>query len=635
MADTLESLGFFRQELVKSFSSGRKVYKGISLRTKEVVLIQELTFERNLQAQVYSQEIRKIQVLTHQAAGKVFDCVLAANRCYVVGEFLPVTLEEAPLEWDEEALWAFLGLHLDLFAEAQSKGVYYRNVAPDCFWMAGQSSRFFECSGYYYLKEPLACLSPAVLSYLSASDDEEALGSPLPFHNPYKSEVYSLAMVLLTLARKEPLPDITSEESVNRNAVSRLIEEIPCSEKLKNVLFRMTDFNEETRLDPIQAVLYMKGELDMTNTALFLEQHHSSLAVIEARMQSQLSRSNTIRKCAVLRCVCCLVPIRVGSNTDVEELEVLLLLKCPRKNHLFCGVECMMKYAYIQTAGSEEAIDQLNCPICQYSLPTELRSKIREKWDESSVLTLSRSASHVSDTSAVNLRVSCPSVLSRLVSVDTDLSVPRPGSVCMEEEIVSSQIQEIHIEIPLGASTAPRADPDIQNLRSSSILDFPTDCGRCGELISLENSSSQPVFLYCSPADHAFCSKRCLREYSEHCLCSFLYDLDKVTCPKCFQPIASTLVLDSFGGAANFTALQTAVRRDHQEDYCCMECRTNAGVAAPCGHIFCEECRSGWSWLTRKGLVPCPVCNQPIALAPRPGMLRTIVDYARTTVLGE
>jgi len=636
MADTLESLGFFRQELVMTYSSGRKVYKGISLRTKEVVFIQELTFERTLQAQVFNQEIKKVQALNHQASGRVLDCVLTANRCYLVAEFLPATLEEASREWDEEALWAFLGLFLELFAEAQNKGIYARNVAPDCFRVVGQSYRFFEHSNYYYLKEPLAYLSPAVLSYLSASDDEEALGSPLPFHNPYKTEVYSLAMVILKLARRGPLPDIAPEEATNRTAISQLIEEIQCSEKLKNVLYRMVEYNEEVRLDPNQALLYMKGELDMSNTALFLSQHHAGLAVIEARMQTQLSRSSTIRKYAVLRCVCCLVPIRIGSDTAVEELEVLLLLKCPNKNHLFCGVECMMKFAYIQTGGNEEAVDQLRCPICEYSLPPELRSKIQEKWDENSVLTLSHSASHVSTTSTVDLRASCPISLSRMVSMQTDLPThsPEKSGLGMEEENMTGQIQDI-IEIPLNVSSAPQASACTQEVFTLSIIDFPTDCGRCGELINLENGESQPVFLYCSPADHAFCSKRCLREYSELCLCRFLYDLDKVTCPKCFQPIESTLVLDSFGGAANFAALQAAARADHQEDYCCMECKTNAGAAAPCGHIFCEQCKSGWGLLTKQGHVPCPVCNQPIALAQRPGVLRTIVDYARSTVLGE
>ena len=50
-----------------TYSSGRKVYKGISLRTKEVVFIQELTFERTLQAQVFNQEIKKVQALNQQS----------------------------------------------------------------------------------------------------------------------------------------------------------------------------------------------------------------------------------------------------------------------------------------------------------------------------------------------------------------------------------------------------------------------------------------------------------------------------------------------------------------------------------------------------------------------------------------
>lgn len=649
MAETLESLGYFKQELIKAYSSGRKVYKGISLHTKEVVLIQELTFERTLQAQVYSQEIRRMQVLAHQAAGRVLGCVLAASRCYVVGEFLPVALEEEQREWNEEEIWQFLELFLELFAEAEAKGVFYRNVAPDCFRVVGKSYHFCEFSGYYYLKEPLAYISPAVLYYLSASDDEESLGSGLPFHNPYKSEVYSLAMVVLGLMTAKPLPDILPNEVAHKAAISLIFDEIQCSERLKNVLFQMVKYSEETRLDPYQALLYMKGELDMSNSALFLKQHHDKLAVIEARMQPQLTRSNTMRKYAVLSCVCCLVPIRIGANTAVEELEVLLMLKCPAKNHLFCGVECMMKFAFIQTEGNYEDIDKLKCPICQYSLPPELHLKIQEKWDITSVLSLKHSASHLSEpeTSSLDLRASCPSLL-RVVSADIDPSSRCQASCSDKNEVIDSkeEIQmgliegRLSFEVEISGSNAPKGNQVqsvIQEIRSYSVIDFPPDCGRCGNLVDLTSSSgTRPVFLYCSPADHVFCSKQCLRNYAESCMCSFLYDIDKVTCPKCFQPIERALVLDSFDGVDNFVAIQEAARREHIEEHLCMECRTNAGAAALCGHIFCDQCKSGWELIATKGEMPCPVCNQPIACRrQRQGMFRTIVDYAKSTIVGE
>jgi hypothetical protein len=119
-------------------------------------------------------------------------------------------------------------------------------------------------------------------------------------------------------------------------------------------------------------------------------------------------------------------------------------------------------------------------------------------------------------------------------------------------------------------------------------------------------------------------------------MCSFLYDIDKVTCPKCFQPIERALVLDSFDGVDNFLAIQEAARREHIEEYLCMECRTNAGAAALCGHIFCDQCKSGWELIATKGEMPCPVCNQLIACrGRRQGMFRTIVDYAKSTIVGE
>ena len=610
MAETLKARGFFKQQLLSTFSSGRKIYKGISLLTKEIVLIQELSFERTLQAQIFYQEMKMMQTVTHPAAIRILACLLSASTCYIIQEFLPASLESDHNQWTESALVEFLSRYLELFVEAMNRGVFYRNISPSCFRKAAQDYHFGELSGYYYLKPPVVYQSPAVLQYLTASEDD--LGSPLPFHNPYKSEVYSLGMVVLGFVLNGPLPDINPEETHNTTSISQLINEIQYSDQLKSTLFRMLDSNELTRFDPLQVLLYLKGELDMSNTDLFHAKHHSQMAVIEVRMQSQSSTTTNKKKYTVLSCVCCLVPIRIGTDTDIGEIQVLQMMRCPGKNHLFCGVECMMKFAVIQTRGRLEDVEQLTCPICQYHLPAELREKIRSNWENACYTTLTHSTSLSSESPSISLEPKLSLDFDHINTTETS----SPSTLTFSQTEVLFSMDVTRQERFRGSAT-PEATPE---RKSITLIDFPTDCCKCGHQISLDlnaimTAENPPVFLYCALTEHAFCSKECLKEFAESCMHGFDYDLNQVKCPKCGMEVDSELVVDAFGGLESFDRLR---RLGNGEDGRCLRCDVARGTEQACGHVMCEPCRDSQG---SEGRPNCPLCKS----TPHPA---SISDYS-------
>ena len=179
---------------------------------------------------------------------------------------------------------------------------------------------------------------------------------------------------------------------------------------------------------------------------------------------------------------------------------------------------------------------------------------------------------------------------------------------------------------------------------STSWTEYPSNCVRCGHLLFLEPSQAytaetQPVFLYCSPPDHAFCSKQCLRSYVESCTDYFRLDVSCVTCPVCFVGVEKELVYDCYGGEELYQILEETERLSRMDAGVCMECKNHKGETLMCGHVFCAQCRFGWSSkvLFRHcgipAIMPCPVCNQPTGVHAR-SRLGRIYDYVRSSFLG-
>ena len=682
--DSLEAQGYFKQQFLKDFPVGRRLYKGLSLRKKAAVIVEEHQFLQSRSAAGFYDEIRAFKAFDHPLSAKVLDCYFRPgepNIIWTIIKELKVCLEPGSRIWTEAELLEFLNTYLELFSEAQSKRLYYRNITTNDFRSDGDEPyRLCEHAGYYFLKTRAAYASPAIRKYLAV--DEEGLGSPLPFHNPYKSEVYSLGVVAVELALGQYLGSLEPAE------ITPTVDSLPFSAQTKAILKLLLEESEERRLEPFEMLLWMKGELDLTDrvlTALRGKRHAENVRVIEARFEEAEPMSLTISRVKYISCVGCSQVLRINIQSEIQEFDAIIPLKCAEKTHIFCGQECLLLFSYIETLGNIERIDALCCPICKYHFPPDLFQLIRAKWasirpniDRTATMAQCRASRH-----SIN-RMSSPvdMPLGRETDIESVRCLHCRGAVlagiilthqedlhgfcsveCLqawgdtldyvgsEEEIrCPAEDCERHIEVETVANGLPGGiDLARAILRIQLPQKIETFCLGCDSTISLDEhyasiSRNRPVFLYCSPPDHAFCSKVCLQQYVERRTGFYCRPFSFVTCPRCNMQVDLDLIYDCYNGKANFQRIVQDFKASlviSKAPDMCSECWERKGIQVPCGHWFCEDCMRGWSVLVLRRawtkLMPCPVCGVKINVEKyrkHENSLRNLVSVASARMFG-
>lgn len=654
--DTLDKHGYFKQQLLKSFPIGRKLYKGLSLRKKCAVIIEEQSFTSSRTAASYYDEMRGFKAMSHPLSGKIMDCFFYQGKesyCWVVLKEGNERLKPGEREWREEELVEFVGNYLDLFDEAQSRHLYYRNVTTNNFLRDdGHDYKLHEFSGYYYLKSSKVYASPLVRSYLA--EDEDDLGAPFPFHNPYKSEVYSLGIVAIELALGRYLGSIDPAE------VPNLITSLPVSDRMKDILSLLTCEREDQRLEPLPTSLWIRGELDLNDPELAVirsKRHTENISLIEARYEVTNRVSLLPSQVKYVSCIGCFQTFKISTQSELSEFATVIPLNCVEKNHIFCRPECLMKFAYIETKGEYELIDFLRCPICDYRLPGDVLQGLKEKWSvvkpsiERTVTILrgkcEKNASHSSfhvempkeKTSDDIGTVRC--LLCNTPEIAVVLHLNTIHGFCsvnclMEWGRDLRNVDRVE-DVPCPVVTCDRPiDPELilsllpdgmNELRSILHVCEPqrvdTICLGCESVISLNedyisNTGSRPVFLYCFPPDHAFCSKICMQNYIERVTHKYTRSLSSITCPICDSPIDPNLIYECYDGKANFQSIVydfTECERESESKQCA-QCKVRPGVEVRCGHRYCEDCMTGWSNLVLrkswKKVIPCLICGEKI-----------------------
>ncbi|CAG9319433.1 unnamed protein product [Blepharisma stoltei] len=157
-------------------------------------------------------------------------------------------------------------------------------------------------------------------------------------------------------------------------------------------------------------------------------------------------------------------------------------------------------------------------------------------------------------------------------------------------------------------------------------------CMFCSKIINGINIGSA-IGLQCSPSEHYFCSKNCLKKHALLCTKNTLLDLEYVRCPSCRVSINIDLISDAFEGHiediqrdACDRALKELLNEEEKENLqakfncgiCYGEFKVEESVTLECDHRFCFPCiKMHMELLIESAQVSdehlrCPTCVQPL-----------------------
>ena len=160
-------------------------YQGM-LRGSIPVTIKEQLYPSLATANSAIQESMRLCALSHSAVSKIYDCYLDREED---GRYKAVTVLEAltggieGLEWKEWNLLALLRTLVAALSTAERQGIALQSISPSALLLTSAGVKLFPSFGW---------ADPAYLS-------PERLQSQSPY-DPFKSDVYSLALTVLSLA---------------------------------------------------------------------------------------------------------------------------------------------------------------------------------------------------------------------------------------------------------------------------------------------------------------------------------------------------------------------------------------------------------------------------------------------------
>ena len=329
--------------------------------------------------------------LEHPNICKIYDCFLEEDQhnyqVIFVIEFQPTDLykeiesrRQSRRRWTESELLEMMEKLVGVFAFLQGKGACHRDIKPQNVFLSsngqlkigdfGSASRSLEDGdeGATLVGTPLY-LSPA----LRAEFLKKIIGLPVTrvIHNPYKSDVFSLGLTFLHMARLQPPTELASLDDVEtkRRAV---LEQVPYSTRVKEILGRMLELEESARPDFLQ----LKGLLCSNEKDLIADWVRGLNSCMRTRgadvwseLQRVVSHGGTV---AVVSFPC----LQCGRE---QRVLLGLFLGCG-KTHGFCSPECSQ-------------ISRIwRCPLCEERYSAPKRCFFCAEALDSSALTLPCSA---------------------------------------------------------------------------------------------------------------------------------------------------------------------------------------------------------------------------------------------------
>lgn len=256
-----------RLEIIyQNMQTGVTVFKGLYKPEQAPVVIKDLYFSEVADAaEAIEEALCQARLTGHAHVVKLYGlCMTEQNSGCVVSlalEELDTDLFEENARrciqsrgWTEEELWACLGQMVDALSTAQRLGVCHRDIKPHNIFLKGScfklgdfgTSRLRNTADHYSLQGSPYFLAPVLKRNLVT-----ILADPQPHrvqHNVHKSDVYSLALTLLFLA-KQGQSEVLCELKTLEAATFQETESLPYSTNFIELLRVMLRPEEKDRPD--------------------------------------------------------------------------------------------------------------------------------------------------------------------------------------------------------------------------------------------------------------------------------------------------------------------------------------------------------------------------------------------------
>ena len=303
--------------------------------------------------------------LEHPNICKIYDCFLEEDhsnyQVIFVIEFQPTDLykeienrRKNRRMWSENELLEMMDKLIEVFAFLQMKNACHRDIKPQNIFLSengqlkvgdfGSASRSLVDNGEEgstLVGTPLY-LSPALRNEFI----KKIMGYPVArvAHNPYKSDMFSLGMTFLHMARLVPPNELATLDDLEpkRRAV---LAEVPYSSRVKDLLGRMLELDESLRPDFLQLKGLFCGAQKESLASMVGGLNHA-LKCGGMSIWEELQRVVTHGGAVATVSFPCLYCAR-------EQRAVLGLFLGCGKLHGFCSPEC------------SQSSQMWRCPICQ------------------------------------------------------------------------------------------------------------------------------------------------------------------------------------------------------------------------------------------------------------------------------
>ena len=432
MALSLDS--FHSQRTIYSIEGSVEVCKAYSTYHGRPVCIKIIPIARVKDMNAVLQEVILQSTVQHPNICKVFDCFVSGEltnlRAVIVLEEMEkdllTVIQERRAEqcfWSEEELWSMFQVLVQTFAFLRTLDISHRDVKPNNILVSatgilklcdfGTSKRFYVSQAAHTLKGTKPFMSPALKSALNHDQFEVD-------HDPFKSDVYSLGLTFLSMARLVPPLELQVAEEKLNSAVKKTVSQLRYSKDIKGLIASMLEVEEEQRPDfdalklsftLIPALKTLNSPLakgnDIENALKVVFSVPISLKISKTvpctSCKSNLdlcSRSNSLIFCECgLHCYCNLTCYyaKQGKEEGFQEVDrkkarcgiskvanCLLCaceivgvkeevrLVCDPENHLFCSCFCLNRFVQERSSMRYSSGEQIRCPKCDVKINEEI-----------------------------------------------------------------------------------------------------------------------------------------------------------------------------------------------------------------------------------------------------------------------